>query len=93
MPLVTEPLVRVLCALGFSASGSHIGCCHDAAEASVLISKMIAEQTGKTVYAGPIEATAIGNIVTQMIGNSEIKDISEARKIIGKSFDIETFKA
>lgn len=58
-----------------------------------LLNQMIAEQTGKTVYAGPVEATAIGNIVTQMIGNSEIKDISEARKIIGKSFDIETFKA
>lgn len=57
-----------------------------------LLNQMLAEQTGKTVFAGPVEATAIGNIVTQMIGKKEIKDISEGREIIKKSFEIQEFK-
>lgn len=57
-----------------------------------LLNKMIAEQTGKIVYAGPIEATAIGNLITQMIGKQEIRNISEGRAIVAKSFDIQVFK-
>lgn len=57
-----------------------------------LLNEMIAEQTGKTVYAGPIEATAIGNIITQMIGKKELKNIAEGREIVKKSFEIQKFK-
>ncbi len=58
-----------------------------------LLNEMLAEQTGKIVYSGPIEATAIGNIITQMIGKKELKNISEGREIIKKSFEIQEFKA
>ncbi len=34
------------------------------------------------VVAGPVEATALGNVVVQLIANKEISDIKEARKII-----------
>lgn len=46
----------------------------------------------RSVYAGPTEATAIGNIAVQMIALNEITDIYMARKIIADSFDIKEYK-
>ncbi len=43
------------------------------------------------VYAGPIEATSLGNLAIQMIKSGEFKDISNAREAIKESFDIEKF--
>jgi len=40
------------------------------------------------VYAGPTEGTAIGNIASQMIANSELRDLNTAREVIRRSFDI-----
>ncbi len=50
--------------------------------------RLTAEATGKRVIAGPVEATAIGNLVVQMMGAGELADLQEARGLIGKSFDI-----
>ncbi len=44
--------------------------------------QMTADSLGIPVIAGPSEATAIGNIILQLIALGEIKDISTARKII-----------
>ena len=49
---------------------------------------MIRDICQKEVIVGPVESTAIGNIVAQMIGNQDIKDIKEAKKIIKNSFEI-----
>ena len=49
------------------------------------LNELTAQATGKRIIAGPIEATAIGNLVMQMIGVGEIKDIPTARKIIKQS--------
>jgi len=57
-----------------------------------MINQLIADATGKMVYAGPVEATAIGNIVTQLISQREIKDVHEARVMIKNSFEIKLFK-
>ncbi len=57
-----------------------------------LLNEMTAKATGKKVIAGPVEATAIGNLIMQMIGAGEISDLPEARKIIKKSFDIKEVK-
>ena len=46
-----------------------------------------ANAIGRPVIAGPVEATAIGNIACQLIAMGEIKDIWEARKIISESFE------
>jgi len=40
------------------------------------------------VIAGPAEATAIGNIVSQMLAAGEIKDVESAREIIRQSFSV-----
>lgn len=45
------------------------------------------DYTGKSVTAGPIEATATGNIVSQIMRDKKIS-LAAARKIVKKSFDI-----
>lgn len=54
-----------------------------------LLNRLTAEATGRTVYAGPVEATAIGNLVVQMLKVGTFSDLFEARKTIHKSFEIE----
>lgn len=58
-----------------------------------ILNQLIADATKKCVYAGPIEATAIGNIVSQLIALGEIKDILEARNIIKNSFEVKKYEA
>lgn len=53
---------------------------------------MTASATGKEVLAGPAEATALGNIITQLIANGEIKDLSEAHKLLSRSFDFAVYE-
>ena len=40
------------------------------------------------VYTGPTEATAIGNILAQMLGVGVFKNIAEARETVFNSFDV-----
>ncbi len=48
------------------------------------LNALTAEATGLEVFAGPIEGTAIGNLIVQMIAGGEFKDLAEARKAIVK---------
>ena len=57
-----------------------------------LLNELVAKITEKEVLAGPVEATAIGNIVAQLISKNEFKDLKEARQAIKESFDIKIFK-
>lgn len=54
----------------------------------IFLNRLTAKYTGKDVYAGPIEATAIGNIVCQMLKEKDFTDLVEARETIAKSFDV-----
>lgn len=56
------------------------------------LNQLTANATGKTVYAGPTEATAIGNIMSQMIGAGELADLARARKCVGESFAIQEYR-
>lgn len=56
-----------------------------------LLCQMAANACDKTVFAGPVEATALGNIAVQMIAIGEISDLKEARKIIKNSFDTKKY--
>ncbi|MCC0629666.1 MULTISPECIES: rhamnulokinase [unclassified Clostridioides] len=53
-----------------------------------LLNELISKGSGKKVLAGPVEATALGNIVCQLIAKNELKNLEQARDIIGNSFDI-----
>lgn len=52
-----------------------------------LLCQLLANATGLPVYAGPVEAAAIGNLMVQAKSMGQIKSIVEGRKIIRKSFD------
>jgi len=53
------------------------------------LNQLTKEATGKEVYAGPVEGTAIGNLMAQMIRNGEFTDLQDARNCVGQSFAIE----
>lgn len=55
------------------------------------VNQLIANLTNKIVYAGPDEATAIGNLLVQMIATSEVNNLQEGRELISQSFDIKKF--
>lgn len=55
------------------------------------LNQLTADATGKTVYAGPGEATAIGNLLAQMIHAGDLVDLKSARKCVRESFEIKTF--
>ena len=52
------------------------------------LNELTAKYTEKRVSAGPTEATAIGNIIVQMLYDGTFENLSEARTCIGQSFDI-----
>jgi rhamnulokinase len=56
-----------------------------------LLNQLIADVTKKEVFAGPVEATAIGNLVAQLISLKEISDIKQARNIIKQSFEVKQY--
>ena len=46
------------------------------------LNALTAEATGLEVFAGPVEGTAIGNLIVQMIAGGDFRDLAEARKAI-----------
>ncbi|MBR4933250.1 MAG: rhamnulokinase, partial [Clostridia bacterium] len=52
-----------------------------------MLSQFAADASGRLVVAGPVEATALGNIAMQAIAAGEIAGLSEARAVISNSFD------
>jgi len=56
------------------------------------LNQMSANATGLTVYAGPTEGTALGNLLVQMIASKEIASLQDARNLIKVSFEIKEVK-
>jgi rhamnulokinase len=57
-----------------------------------LLCQMTANASKREVVAGPVEATAIGNIVIQAIASGELRDLPEARELIARSFPMKTYE-
>lgn len=55
------------------------------------LNQLTANRTNKIVYAGPTEATALGNLIVQMIYSGQFQNLSEARQCIKNSFNISKF--
>ena len=53
--------------------------------------ELTSQSLGIPVIAGPVEATALGNIVLQLIALGEIESISEGRRIIAENEKVTTF--
>lgn len=56
------------------------------------LNELTAKASGKAVYAGPVEATAIGNLCAQMLAAGEVKDLEDARTCVGQSFEIRQYQ-
>lgn len=52
------------------------------------LNKLTRESTGKEVYAGPVEGTALGNLMAQMLKEGEFATLPDARTCVARSFDI-----
>ena len=59
---------------------------------NTLLCQLTCDATGREVFAGPVEATAIGNILVQAMTDSRIKDLNELRRIVRNSFRIELYE-
>jgi rhamnulokinase len=59
---------------------------------NTLLCKWTANAIGKPVWAGPVEGSAIGNMIVQWIASGELADIWEARKVIRESFPVDAYE-
>ena len=58
---------------------------------NALLNQMTADTSGLRVLAGPSEATALGNVVAQMIARGDLASLAEGRALIRDSFEIGEF--
>jgi rhamnulokinase len=56
-----------------------------------MLCQLTAEACNRLVLAGPAEATAIGNIMMQMVASGEVDSIEDARTVIRDSFPVEEY--
>jgi rhamnulokinase len=57
-----------------------------------LLNQMAADACGRTVVAGPVEATAIGNLLVQVQTAKEVADHAQARDVVRASFPVKMFE-
>jgi rhamnulokinase len=50
-----------------------------------LLNQSVADVTGLPVVAGPVEATALGNLLVQLIALGEVEDLAQARAVVRAS--------
>jgi len=57
-----------------------------------LLNQFTADATSRRVIAGPIEATAVGNVITQAMALGYITSLEEARQVVRNSFDLVAYE-
>lgn len=57
-----------------------------------LLNQFAANAVNRTVKAGPVEATALGNIVVQMMAAGDLSSLEEGRALVGRSFATNTYE-
>lgn len=58
---------------------------------NALLCQLAADCSQRPVVAGPVEATAMGNILVQAIASGEIADLSQAREVVRSSYPTRTY--
>ena len=58
---------------------------------NAMLSRFTANLLKRPVTAGPVEATAIGNVMAQLIALREVEDLQQAREVVKRSFPIEEY--
>lgn len=59
---------------------------------NVTLNRFTADVTGLTVVAGPIEGTALGNLMAQMIASGEFDGLAQARAALAASIDLQVYE-
>jgi rhamnulokinase len=74
-------------------SGKNLGKIHiiGGGSQNELLSQFTANATGVPVVTGPVEATAIGNLMVQAMAKGHVGSLEEIREVIRNSFDLKTF--
>jgi rhamnulokinase len=57
-----------------------------------LLCQFTADTTGRVVIAGPVEATAAGNVIVQAMALGAVGSLGEGRELIRRSFDVTTYE-
>ncbi len=59
---------------------------------NALLCQFTADACNRPVYAGPAEATAIGNILMQAVGRGQVASIAELRSVVAHSFPVKVYE-
>lgn len=57
-----------------------------------LLSQFTADATGRVVVAGPVEATAYGNLLVQMMARGDLASLVEGRELVRRSTDVQVYE-
>src|SRR5262249_44031422 len=58
---------------------------------NALLCQFTADACNRPVLAGPVEATAIGNVLVQAVGLRLVSSLAEAREVVRGSFEVRTY--
>jgi rhamnulokinase len=58
---------------------------------NALLNQLTADACNRPVLAGPVEATAVGNVLVQALGLGVLHSLAEAREVVRHSFEVRTF--
>jgi rhamnulokinase len=59
---------------------------------NALLNQLTADACDRPVLAGPSEATAIGNVLVQMVGLGAIGSLADGREVVRRSFEVTTYE-
>jgi rhamnulokinase len=59
---------------------------------NALLNQFTADACNRPVLAGPVEATAIGNVLVQALGLRLLGSLAEGREVVRRSFEVKTFE-
>jgi rhamnulokinase len=56
------------------------------------LNQLTADVSGLKVLAGPVEATALGNVLVQAIADGRFKDLAQAREFVRTNIPLKLFE-
>ena len=60
---------------------------------NALLCQFTADACGRPVLAGPVEATAMGNVLIQAMGRGRIGSLADVRSVVARSFPVDDLRA
>jgi rhamnulokinase len=57
-----------------------------------LLCQFTADATGRPVLAGPVEATAVGNVLVQAMALGHLSSLEEGRALVRRSFEVTSYE-